>query len=59
MARSKNTRLVAHIDCPGGGQVWIDGTTLFVAHMNPPAGTSIYDVAEVLKDFTIEELETI
>jgi hypothetical protein len=46
MAETHNTTLVAAIDCPGGGQVWIDGTTLYVAHMNPPAGTSIYDVAD-------------
>lgn len=46
MARASNTRLLAHIDCPGGGQVWVDGTTLFVAHMRPPAGTSIYDIAD-------------
>ena len=46
MPETRNTSLVAAIDCAGGGQVWIDGTTLFVAHMNPPAGTSIYDVAD-------------
>ena len=47
MPETQNTALVAAIDCPGGGQVWIDGATLFVAHMNPPAGTSIYDVADL------------
>jgi hypothetical protein len=46
MPETHNTTLIAAIDCPGGGQVWIDGTTLYVAHMNPPAGTSIYDVAD-------------
>jgi hypothetical protein len=46
MPEAHNTTLVSAIDCPGGGQVWIDGTTLYVAHMNPPAGTSIYDVAD-------------
>jgi hypothetical protein len=46
MPETRNTTLIAAIDCPGGGQVWIDGTTLYVAHMNPPAGTSIYDVAD-------------
>ena len=46
MPETRNTSLVAAIDCAGGGQVWIDGTTLFVAHINPPAGTSIYDVAD-------------
>jgi hypothetical protein len=46
MARAWNTRLVAQIDSPGGGQVWCDGTTLYVSHMRPPDGTSIYDVAD-------------
>jgi hypothetical protein len=41
-----NTKLVHHIDCPGGGQVWADGTTLYVGHMHPPAGTTIFDVAD-------------
>jgi hypothetical protein len=46
MARAHRTRLVSHIEAPGGGQVWVDGTTLFIAHMRPPAGTSIYDIAD-------------
>ena len=46
MPETHNTTLIAAIDCPGGGQVWIDGTTLYVAHIHPPAGTSIYDVAD-------------
>jgi hypothetical protein len=46
MARSRNTRLVAHIDCPGGGQVWIDGKTLYIGHMREPTGTTIVDVAD-------------
>ena len=46
MARAANTRLVSHIDCPGGGQVWWDRDVLYVSHMRPPDGTSIYDVAD-------------
>ena len=41
MPNSRNVTVVSHIDCPGGGQVWIDGTTLYVAHMKAPAGTSL------------------
>ena len=37
---------LSHIDCPGGGQVWVDGTTLYVGHMRPPSGTTIVDVAD-------------
>ena len=43
-ARSFATRRIGHLDCPGGGQVWVQGTTLFIGHMNPPAGTTIVDV---------------
>jgi hypothetical protein len=46
MARSNNTRLVAHIDCPGGGQVWVDGRTLYIGHMREPTGTTIVDIAD-------------
>jgi len=38
--------LVGHVDCAGGGQVWVDGHTLFVGHMSPPFGTSIHDVSD-------------
>ncbi len=46
MQRSANIELVGHIDCPGGGQVWVEGSTLYVGHMRQPTGTSIYDVAD-------------
>ena len=46
MARASNTKLVSYIDCPGGGQVWWDRDTLYVSHMRPPDGTSIYDVSD-------------
>ena len=44
-----NTKLVSHIDCPGGGQVWVEGTTLYVGHMRPTSGTTIIDVADPRK----------
>ena len=46
MARAKNTKLLANFDCPGGGQVWVDGTTLYIGHMRQPTGTTIVDVAD-------------
>ena len=46
MPSSRNTTRLSHIDCPGGGQVWVEGTTLYVGHMRSPSGTSIYDVAD-------------
>ena len=48
MARASNTRLLSHIDCPGGGQVWVDRNIMYVSHMRPPEGTSIYDVSDPL-----------
>ncbi|HEY4200596.1 MAG TPA: hypothetical protein VGM83_08540 [Devosiaceae bacterium] len=57
MPKSQNTRLVSWIDCPGGGQVWVDGTTLFVGHMDSPAGTSIYDVADPAHPQLLTRLE--
>jgi hypothetical protein len=46
MARSHHASLLAHIDCPGGGQVWVDGRTLYIGHMRAPTGTTIVDVAD-------------
>jgi hypothetical protein len=45
-SRRSNTTLISHIDCPGGGQVWVEGTTLYVGHMRPTSGTTIVDVAD-------------
>jgi hypothetical protein len=44
--RQSNTTLLSHIDCPGGGQVWVEGTTLYVGHMRPTSGTTIVDIAD-------------
>ena len=57
MPSSRNIKVLSHIDCPGGGQVWVDGTTLYVAHMSPPAGTSTYDVADPLKPRLLAQVE--
>jgi hypothetical protein len=46
MPQAWNTKHVSHIDCAGGGQVWVDGTTLYIGHMRPPSGTTIVDVAD-------------
>lgn len=49
MADARNTKLVGHVDCPGGGQVWVEGTTLYIGHMRYPSGTSIVDVSDPTK----------
>lgn len=46
MASACNTKLISHIDCPGGGQVWVDGRTLYIGHMRPPSGTTLVDVSD-------------
>jgi hypothetical protein len=46
MTSAWNTKLLGHVDCPGGGQVWVEGTTLYIGHMRNPSGTTIVDVAD-------------
>ena len=46
MPQAWNTKLLSHIDCPGGGQVWVEGTTLYIGHMRNPSGTTIVDVSD-------------
>ena len=57
MPSSSNTKLVSHIDCPGGGQVWVEGTTLYVGHMRPTSGTTIIDVADPRNPKTITKID--
>ncbi len=57
MASARNTKLLAHVDCPGGGQVWVDGTILYVGHMRPPSGTTIVDVSDPRSPKTIGMVE--
>jgi hypothetical protein len=39
-------RQVAWLDCPGGGQVVVDGRVAYVAHMKAPHGTTLVDVSD-------------
>ena len=57
MASAVNTELVGSIDCAGGGQVWVEGSTLFVGHMRNPFGTSIYDVSDPARARQIAQIE--
>jgi hypothetical protein len=41
-----NTTLVSHIDCPGGGQVWVENGIMYVGHQRPTSGTTIVDVRD-------------
>jgi len=46
MSEAKGVRQVAYFDCPGGGQVVVDGRTAYLGHMRNPDGTSIVDVTD-------------
>ncbi|MEZ5666553.1 MAG: hypothetical protein R3F55_03785 [Alphaproteobacteria bacterium] len=57
MSKAQATRLVGHIDCPGGGQVWVDGSILYVGHMRHPSGTSVYDVSDPARPRLLSRIE--
>ena len=57
MAEARNTRLLGHVDCPGGGQVWVEDRILYVGHMSPPSGTSIVDVSDPRAPRTVARIE--
>jgi hypothetical protein len=50
-------RQVAWLDCSGGGQVSVDGTIAYIAHMKAPHGTSIVDVSDPARPRTLATLE--
>ena len=45
-ASAQGLRQVAYFDCPGGGQVVVDGQVAYVAHMRAPHGTTLVDVSD-------------
>ncbi len=57
MANTLNTKLFSHIECAGGGQVWVEGTTLYIGHMRHPSGTTIVDVADPQKPKILNRIE--
>lgn len=46
MLSRSNTTLVSHLDCPGGGQVWVERGIMYVGHQRPTSGTTIVDVSD-------------
>ena len=56
MTSAKGIREVGYIDCAGGGQITLDGTTAYIGHMAPPFGTSVWDVADAKKPRKLAEL---
>ncbi|MCI0549127.1 MAG: hypothetical protein L0027_17830, partial [Candidatus Rokubacteria bacterium] len=43
---ARGLRPVGYLDCPGGGQVVVDGHVAFIAHMKAPHGTTLVDVSD-------------
>jgi hypothetical protein len=43
---SHGVRKLSSLDCPGGGQVVVDGKFAYIGHMEPGVGTSIADVSD-------------
>ncbi len=56
MTQACGIRSVGYFDCAGGGQVVVDGTTAYVAHMAAPHGTTLVDVSDPAKPRTLAEL---
>ena len=56
MAETHGLRSVGYLDCAGGGQVVVSGTTAYVAHMKAPHGTTIVDVSDPARPRTLAEL---
>jgi hypothetical protein len=52
-----NTKHIGHVDCPGGGQVWVDGNILYIGHMRPPSGTTLVDISDPRKPRHIATIE--
>lgn len=57
MASASNTKQIGHVDCPGGGQVWVNGHILYIGHMRPPSGTTLVDVSDPRKPRVIGAIE--
>jgi len=56
-ASAKGLRQVAYFDCPGGGQVVVDGHLACIAHMKAPHGTTLVDVRDPASPQRVATLE--
>jgi hypothetical protein len=54
---AQGLKQVSWFDCPGGGQVSVDGTIAYIGHMNAPHGTSIVDVSDPARPRLLASLE--
>ncbi len=56
MERAVAFRRIGYADVPGGGQVVVDGSYAYIAHMAPPHGTSIVDVSDPARPRLVAQL---
>ncbi len=56
-ASALGLRQVAYFDCPGGGQVVVDGRVAYIAHMKAPHGTTLVDVSDPVSPRQLATLE--
>jgi hypothetical protein len=56
-ASAQGVRQVAWFDCPGGGQVVVDGGIACIAHMKAPHGTTLVDVRDPASPRQLATLE--
>ncbi len=57
MNGGQGIKQVGYFDCAGGGQVVVDGTVAFIAHMHAPEGTTIVDVSDPSKPRRLSTIE--
>ncbi len=57
MNGGQGIKQVGYFDCAGGGQVVVDGTVAFIAHMHAPEGTTILDVSDPSKPRRLSTIE--
>src|SRR5437867_4076793 len=56
-ASARGVKQVGYFDCPGGGQVVVDGRVAFIAHMKAPHGTTLVDVSDPAKPRQLASIE--
>jgi hypothetical protein len=56
-ASARGVKQVGYFDCPGGGQVVVDGRVAYIAHMKAPHGTTLVDVSDPARPRQLASIE--
>ena len=56
-ASAQGLKQIGFFDCPGGGQVVVDGHVAYIAHMKAPHGTTLVDVRDPASPRQLATLE--